>query len=509
MIGKKVDRRRFLEMLAAMGVSVYIPACTGDSKESGTTNGNNTDTGTDTGTDSGTDTGTDTGIDALHFDVVVLGGGLSGLSAAWELQKAGKSVVVLEAQDHVGGRVRTDHDGWDNGQYFEMGAVRIPDVHNYTLEYVEALGLDLAEFSSGEPLYYLKGNRFIYQDGDAWPLPNGTPEEQANGPDMWGTYVAGHFDAFGNPRDGTFPQPDTIASYDNMSWTQFLASVGATEDWLALYTAGEGSEVSKIGAIAWMAAEVADQDWDATFHVVGGNDLIPKGVASQLGDAVKLGRVITKIEHTDTGVLITVDNNGTPEVYSGDHCVCALPYTILRNIPVSPAFSEQKTKCINELFMMNSSRGFYQTRSRFWQEEDIGGVKIAKTDTKAERLWDISNVQEGATGMVMAYTQNENANALQAVAEGDRKAYLDAEIKKFFPQIEDETLHFKSWSWGDDPWVKGAWCDILPGQAWMLAVVGAAEGRIHFAGEHTSIWAGWMQGAIESGKRTAQEILNA
>ena len=85
--------------------------------------------------------------------VVVLGGGLAGLSAAYELQQRGYSVTVLEGRDRLGGRVWTKRDGFEDGQYAEIGAVRIPDVHDRTLAYCKDLGLTLDEFPEAEALY--------------------------------------------------------------------------------------------------------------------------------------------------------------------------------------------------------------------------------------------------------------------------------------------------------------------------------------------------------------------
>ena len=488
MPGRPFDRRQFLQMLASMGVAVYLPGCTGETKPDSS--------------------GKDSSAEGLDYDVIVLGGGVAGLSAAWELAQKGYSVVVLEAQQRVGGRVQSKSDGFEGGQYIEVGAARIPDVHEHTLEYVEKLGLELHEIESGDPLYYLKGNRFMHTEGMAWPLDL-TEEEQAEGLGMWGSYIAGAFEDFGNPRDGTFPKADAFTTWDPVPYTDFVRARGASEDWILLYTADNGSEISKIGTLAWMAAEVADQNWDKTYKVKGGNDQIPKGIAAELGDAVWLGSVVKKIATADDRVTITVEVAGVSQELTASRCICALPFTILRDIEITPALAEDKTRCINELFMMGSSRGFFQTKTRFWKDEGIGGLKIAKTDTAAERLWDLSIGQDGENGMFMVYTQHENAIALAAVPEGDRQEHLLGLVEDFFPQIRDELVHFDQKIWADDPYVKGAWADILPDQGWMFTVVGRAEGRIHFCGEHTSIWAGWMQGAIESAKRAVAEVVAA
>lgn len=441
--------------------------------------------------------------------VVVLGGGLAGLSAAYELQQRGYSVTVLEGRDRLGGRVWTKRDGFEDGQYAEIGAVRIPDVHDRTLAYCKDLGLTLDEFPEAEALYYIDGKRFMHTEGQPWPVDGLTAEEAEKGFGMWGVYLEPTFDEFGNPRDGSFPRPGIVEKYDPVVYTDFLRMRGASEAFLKLYATDNGSEIDTIGTLAWMGAESADREWGTTFHIRGGNDQLPLKLAEAIGtDNIVLSAKVTKIEHREDGVVVTYDAAGTPATIEADWLVSAIPFTTLRDVEISPAFEADKMKAINEAFMMNAGRGYIQTKSRFWEKEGIGGLKIAKTDTKVERLWDLSAVlpDAGGKGMIVSYTQNKNANAYCDIPPEAREAYTLDEIEKFFPEIKDEKLVFFHYCWKEDPWCKGAWTDTLPNAWWLVDVARRPEGRVFFCGEHTSVWAGWMQGAIESAQRVADEI---
>lgn len=442
--------------------------------------------------------------------VLVLGAGLAGLSAAWELQQLGYEVTVIEGRDRVGGRVWTLREGLEQGQFAEIGAVRIPDVHERTLDYCEMLGLELDEYKDGEPLYYIDGKRFMHVAGEPWPLDGLNDDElELSLGDYWSREIAATFTEFGDPRMNGFPKPGIVEKYDGMVYADFLRMRGTSETYLKLYGADNGSEISTIGTLAWMGAEVADQAWGATYHIRGGNDQLPKRLAEEVGEGnILLSSKVTKIEHDDAGVTVTFTGPDGETSLSADYLVCALPFTTLRDVAIEPAFSAEKTRAIKELFLMNAGRGYIQTRTRFWEKEGIGGLKIAKTDGPAERIWNLSDVQPAGTtmGVIQSYTQNHNADAYCAIAPEEREEFCLAEVEKFFPEIRDEKVAFFHFCWSDDPWSRGAWTDTLPDQWWIVAATRKPEGRVVFAGEHTSVWAGWMQGAIESGQRAADEI---
>jgi len=443
--------------------------------------------------------------------VVVLGAGLAGLTAAWRLTQRGWDVTVLEAQTRVGGRVYTVREGFSGGHYAEMGAIRIPDSHDRVLALVDELGLcTLTEWPGGDALYYLDGKRFKHEAGKPWPVDGLKGDEVLQGLDMYAEYVKKYFGEFGDPRGNAaaYPPADARAKYDGLTYTDFLRQKGASEAWIKLYTSDNGSEIHKIGTLAWMAAEVADQSWDKTFHIRGGNDALPRALEQKLGGKIVLQAKVTKIEHTASSVKITFEGQGGRlDTIQADHCVCTLPPTIVRRLAIEPAFSEEKMRAMSTVLMMNAGRAYFQTKERFWEAEGIGGLKVAKTDTKVERVWDVGAAQgDMRTGLILGYMQSENANAYASVAPNDRRAWATAEMAKFFPQIADQTTAFAQYVWSENPYSEGAWTDILANQGYAFQALPRAEGRVHFAGEHTSIWAGWMQGAIESGERAANEI---
>ena len=295
--------------------------------------------------------------------VLILGAGLSGLCAAYELQKAGYTVTLLEGRDRIGGRVWTVRDGFQDGQFAEIGAARIASTHRNVLAYSEELGLELTEVPGGDPLYFIGGQRFMKKEGEAWPIAGLKDNEKtASLYDLWTMYVQPHFAEFGNLDNGEFTA-DEVAQYDGMTWVDYLRQQGASEAFLPLYAADNGSEVYTIGALAWMMAEVIDQDWSETFHIRHGNDQLPRRLAEEVGEEnILLAHKVVRIERGDNSVTVIASADGKQVSFTADHVVCTLPFPLLRDVEVAPAFPADKAECIGTNQLMKIGRASCRER---------------------------------------------------------------------------------------------------------------------------------------------------
>jgi monoamine oxidase len=293
-----------------------------------------------------------------------------------------------------------------------------------------------------------------------------------------------------------------------VSLIEYLRRNGASDDVILIDRAINGSEIYSDGALFWLATDVVDATWDKTFAVKGGNDKLPRAFTAALGDIVKYRCVATGIEQGSRGARVTFTLGGRSRTIDADYVVCALPFSTLRDLRITPAFPADKTEVIRDLRMMPVSRCCLQTKSRFWQPRGIGGLKVARTDTAIDRFWDHTNVQDGPSGILGAYMQNQTG--LDYAAAGSnfkaRSKYVVNVSEPFFPELEAEVMGGLEKIWQNDPWVKGGWAFYGPGEQDMFPVAKRPEGRVHFCGEHTSAWSGWMQGAFESANRVVTEI---
>jgi monoamine oxidase len=449
--------------------------------------------------------------------VVVLGAGLAGLSAAWNLQKSGYDVVVVEAQAAPGGRVKTIRKPFTNGGYAEAGAVRIFNNHHWTQKYIKLMGLESKlgayDDDQGAHLWYLQGKRFVTPAGD-WPLDGLNSSERRNPFSMIDAYWGPGFKTVGDPTRPGYPDASAQA-LDAYTLAEFFKKNGASDAWVKLILATEGN-AGGLSALAVTALEGAPNDGahTKTFGLIGGNDQLPKALAAKLAGSIQYGSEVLKISHDADKVTVTVRTAFGQHEIKADHCVCALPFPLLRRIEITPAFSPEKMEAIQQYDLIDIARVSMQTKSRFWRNDplgSLGGLNLVGTDTGAERIWNTSVLQpDPHRGMLHSYMIDRNAVAFARIPAQDRLSHCLRTVGQFLPQLpaQVEASYVKVWS--EDPWQLGAFALPKPNQFhWIWPAARKAEGRVHFGGEHTSVWIGYMNGALESGERCAQEIASS
>jgi monoamine oxidase len=445
--------------------------------------------------------------------VVVLGGGLAGLCAAYNLRARGADPVVLEAADVVGGRVKTIRRPFMNGGYAEAGAVRIMDGHAYTLRYVSEFGLDskLVEIPDGNKLWYLSGRRFVTPPaGQPWPVDGMSDEERVDPLGAVERYLAPAFDQVGDVADPRWPGPyPGAAELDRVRIGDYLRRRGATEAWIRFLTALEGNLVG--GNTAQVVGMQKADHSTRTFTLQGGNDQLPLAFGAALGDRVHVGATVVALVNDDAGVTIAFrDRAGRLRQLSADFCVCTIPFPVLRRLHLA-GFDDEKMRAIQEYRLLPAGRVYLQTRTRFWEHDrlgPLGGLRMVGTDTRAERIWNTSATQNSPEGMLQAYMFGDNAEWLRAVPPRRRVKTITTEIERFLPGVTRQVVASYVKVWAEDPLAGGAVAWALPGQlSWILDAARRPAGRTHFAGEHTVARIAWMNGALESGERAAKEIL--
>jgi monoamine oxidase len=447
---------------------------------------------------------------ATSREVLVLGAGLAGLAAAHELKKAGYAVTVLEARSRPGGRVLTYRDPFADGLYAEMGAEYVDATDEYDHRFCKELGLKVMTARLYDAIF-VRGQRFkiaaFKQQKDLLPYA-GTEGGRLFGQEK--PYLKRLLAQIKDPDT----LPPEILKLDNLSVVELLLQEGAPEDILALFTYTQATESTarphEMSALHLVRSHRRSfsEDTDEG-RILGGNDQLPRGLARALSGQILYNRPVRRIVHGRDGAEVFFEEGGVVRSMRAPRVVIAIPFKVLRDIEVTPSFSPAKTKCIATLAYGQVMKIAMQYQRRFWDEPASLGQRVF-TDTLLRRLYHFSIDQPGPRGILMSFTSGADAETLGRMNDADRLRTALQEAAKIWPEAP---RHFEGGAvkyWNEDPWIRGSYSFEGVGQARdFLQIAAAAEGRVHFAGEHTSIHRASMNGALESGVRAAAEIRKA
>jgi monoamine oxidase len=446
--------------------------------------------------------------------VIVLGGGLAGLTAADELITAGAEATVLEARSRPGGRVFTLRKPFSDGLYSEAGALFIPANHDLTIGLARRLNLKLSVIPQADwdVIFYLNGQRVLpdRQAVGAYPVTLTTEERRAGLMGMEQYYIARGAADLGDFAGKDWP-PESLKQLDQMSFYDYLKQQGASPGAIQLMRATsydlEGEGIEGLSALHMLRGVAGSRIEDKVYNIQGGNDLLPRGLADKLGDKVVLGAEVRRIDRNKDGVEVLYQLNGVIKSIKGDYIVCTLPFSVLKSIEVRPEWTMTKRRAIDDMPYTNVTRVYLQCKQKFWRKMGLPGH--AATDLPIQWVWETTGTQPGPRGIMHTYSTGKHARAIQAMSQEKRVSYVAEELEKVFPGTQANMESGASFSWDEEPYNKGGYCYFKPGQIFgLLPNATKPDDRVHFAGEHVSPYPGWMQGAIHSGKRAAKEILS-
>jgi len=470
-----------------------------------------------------------TGNSGRKLRAVIIGGGLSGLCAAYELEQRGHEVTILEAEtSHVGGRARTHR--FENGQYGELGAMRIPAKHNVTRSYIDKFGLSLRNFvqSNPEAYYYVRGQKLRIKDEAQVNkfYPNLADNEKTASPfDLWDRSVLKVLGTLG-PEEladlrNTVLQTSKVKAIDRMSLEEVFKQSGLSNDAMEMLSATWAYETMLQSGIAGILREEYEEVWTKNFdEIVGGTDMLPRAFAANLRNKPRMGCKVVRIEQTGAGATAYyIDGPGRPvQRADGDVLLVTVPLGVLSKIQMNPGFSAAKMRAIRQITYDSSTKVLAQANRRFW-ESDEGiygggtytdlptGITYYPSDNAGARN---PRVSEGSGVFLASYTWGQPARRLAALSGEERQRVTLESLARIHPQINDfgTIQQTVSWSWDNHPYSCGAFAWMSPGQHETLyPSLIAPEGRIFMAGEHASLTPTWMQGALESAQRAVEQMV--
>lgn len=458
-----------------------------------------------------------TGLTPTHppKKVIVVGAGMAGLVAAYELQRAGHEPLILEGRQRVGGRLYTLREPFTEGLYAEVGGMRIPRSHALTMAYIEKFGLRVAPFTMDNPraYYHIGGRKLRIAEANANPgvlgFDTAAHEQGQTAARLWEKALKPLLDQLKTEGDAAW---DTIvAQYDQYSTREFLEVNGWSEGAIEMFGLLLNQEAVLNSSFLELFREDAGGYYTDMVAIKGGMDRLPQAFFPDLRHRIRFGAKMVAIDQSPTGVTIHYHTAVGRQQVSGDYAILTVPFPVLRHVEAIQPFSRAKQRAIRQLHYDASAKILFQCRRRFWEDDDgiFGGGTI--TDLPVRNIYYPDHGRETGRGVILAsYTWSEDAQRWGSLSPADRIAQALENVALIHPQILDEFEVGASQMWHDDEFAGGAFALFDPGQQTLLHDhIIAPEGRIHFAGEHASLAHAWIQGAIESGLRAAREIHTA
>jgi monoamine oxidase len=453
-------------------------------------------------------------------DVVVVGAGLAGLAAARDVASQGRSVLVLEARDRVGGRV-LKHD-LSGGSYTELGGM----FTGPTQDHIQALAGELGV--GFYPTYNTGNNVFVGGDGRREEFPSDTPlgtapADPVVAPDI--ALAVAQLDDMATKVSADDPwNADSAEEWDRQTLDSWLRShTSGNPEFMAVTSAAteaifgcEPGELSLLYTVYYIAAS-GNEDNQGTFErnfntkdgaqekrFAGGAQLVPERMAAQLGSRVVLNAPVRRIDQTASGVSVRTDSL----VVSAKRAIVAIPPTLAGRIfyePALPPLRDQLTQHMPQGSLMKFEAAY---PTPFWRDKGLTG-QVVSENGPVKVTFDTSP-ESGTPGVIMGFIGGHEARVWERREAGERR---DAVLRQFAHFFGDEALsptEVVEFNWSTEVWSRGCPVAVLgPGT---LIDFGEAlrepVGRIHWAGTETSTyWAGYMDGAVRSGRRAAAEAL--
>jgi monoamine oxidase len=421
----------------------------------------------------------------------IVGLGFAGLRAAQLLEQEGIEVATFEARLRLGGRVHTIERG---DVRYEAGGEWIDADHRRVLSLIEEFGMEPVRAQPWP-------NRLVYD------------QEQVTEDLVWSEALEDELRFEGAARElcRNLQSPAWmnvhVADLDDVTLADFVdASAHSCKGrwWLhAKLRSDEGDDLDRIGLLGWLSGylQYLDRDGDvmSAFRIPGGGEPFCAMMASRLRHEPRLGWVLRRVGQESGKVRLDFDQGS--EWF--DRIILTLPPPALEQVVFEPALTVEKRCAVEACRMGRAVKIVWQFREAWWREEGWGGRMLC--NGPLQQTWEGG---QGDAPILTAYICGKDAVGWRDLGDPVRAGLY--ELSKMFPQAAGSFVDGWWHDWVGDPYAMGAFSHLAPGYVLQhMEHISPPHGRIHFAGEHTSSWVGFIEGALESAERVAWEVVRA
>ena len=411
-------------------------------------------------------------------DVVVIGAGMAGVTAARDCARAGLDVVIVEAQPRIGGRIHTARDFCDHP--VEQGAEFVHTAEADTWPEIHAAGFETIECDPGAGFELCVDGRWsseLFEDPSLARLGDLLQDvDSYTGPDRTVAELLADRDLDGPAR--------TLA-----------------DQALTLHPLGDADQLSVLGL---RDDRVTDLERGCDWRLAAGYDTLPQHLARGLD--VRLGFGVTDVCWDQHGVTVTAERGESIQARAG---VCTLPVGVLKahTVHFDPELPAAKWRALDGLEMGAVLKILYRFRERFWKPE----LTMLGCDGPIRLYWTPLYGRDDAAPVLTAYVSGHRARALSAMSELETARVGLADLDRLFPDHRPSRLveEWRRVDWCTNRWTRGGYSFVRYGGAGARAALAAADtGNLFWAGDATSTTtiAAVVHAAYASGRRAAAEV---
>ncbi len=430
-------------------------------------------------------------------EVIVIGAGLAGLNATMLLEQAGLKVALVEAKDHVGGRMLTldDLPGCP-----DAGGIQVGPGYARFHAIADRLGVERFVPASGEggSLYRIGGATFT---AGQWPGAAQNMlarKEKALLPDLLLFSFLVDLPSLDLPAQWMDPQFSAL----DVPLLDTLKACGASDQAISLIDANlNGYSVTTLSTLHVLRTL-------AIFHgargpvqfVRGGSQRMTDAMAAALKTEAQLGSPVAGIAVQKGGIRIALANG---RQISAAHCICTVPFAALREVKISARLPSPVKRMIANIPYTHATFAYIAASEPFWRSDGFAET-LWSDDPMIGRVFVLGD----EPAMLKAWINGPAADRIDSMDPATAGAEIIRRIEIARPSAKGKLKLLRLFSWQKDPYARGIYHHIGAGQAADLAAVAQYAGqRLHFAGEHLAQTSSGIEGALESGERAARAIL--